>query len=80
MLQFLAARPGASWLSDEIIFRVEFRRDFLALGTVILIMLAIWAFQEWGLRGAAHALGRVGIAAFVGIAIGAVALIVLGLL
>lgn len=80
MLQALAARSGASLPVDAAAFRGEFRRDMIALGAVILIMLAIWAFQEWGLRGSAHALGRVGIAAFVGVAVGALALIILGLL
>jgi hypothetical protein len=55
MLRSLAVRAGASLPADAAAFRGEFKRDLIALGVVMLIMLAIWAVQHCGLSYAIRA-------------------------
>lgn len=58
----------------------EFRRMWLSVGIVGLIVLAAWAIQEWGARNSEVALGWFGILCMGAVGFGACTLIAVGLL
>ncbi len=71
---------GAQLLTSAAAFRGELQKMLLALGIVLLIMIALWAVEEWRLRKVGAAMGWAGITCLAVFGIGAAALITVGLL
>jgi hypothetical protein len=71
---------GAQLLTSVAAFRGELQKMLLALGVVLLIMIALWAVEEWRLRHIGAAMGWAGITCLAAFGIGAAALITVGLL
>lgn len=63
-------------LTSVAVFRGELGKMLLALGVVLLVMLAIWAIEEYRIR----AISGLGIAALCLAVFGAAVLIAIGLL
>lgn len=68
--------PASQLLTSVAVFRGELGRMLLALGVVLLVMLAIWAIEEFRIR----AMSGLGIAALTLAAFGAAVLVAIGLL
>lgn len=71
---------GAQILTSVAAFRGELQKMLLALGIVLLIMIALWAVEEWRLRKIGAAMGWAGITCLAVFGVGAAALITVGLL
>lgn len=68
--------PASQLLTSVAVFRGELGKMLLALGVVLLVMLAIWAIEEFRIRG----MSALGIAALCLAAFGAAVLVAIGLL
>jgi hypothetical protein len=71
---------GAQLLTAAAAFRGELHKMLLALGVVLLIMIALWAVEEWRMRKVGAAMGWVGISCLAIFGLSAAALITVGLL
>lgn len=71
---------GEQLLTNIAAFRGELQKMLLALGIVLLIMIALWAVEEWRLRKVGAAIGWAGVVCLAAFGIGAAALITVGLL
>jgi hypothetical protein len=60
--------------------RGAMQRELIAAGVVMLIVFAMWAIQEWGIRKSVDALGWFGVTCLGLVGFGACALLALGLL
>ncbi|MCK1543273.1 hypothetical protein IVB12_15260 [Bradyrhizobium sp. 179] len=71
---------AAQFLTSVAAFRGELQKMLLALGIVLLILISIWAIEEWRMRKVGQAMGWVGISCLAVFGLGAAALITVGLL
>jgi hypothetical protein len=71
---------GAQLLTTAAAFRGELYKMLIALGIVLLILIAIWAIEEWRMRKVGAAMGWVGLVCLGIFGICAAALITVGLL
>ncbi|MGY3359729.1 hypothetical protein ACVWZK_006392 [Bradyrhizobium sp. GM0.4] len=71
---------GAQLLVTAAAFRGELQKMLLALGIVLLILIATWAVEEWRMRKFGAAMGWVGLSCLGAFGFSAVALITVGLL
>jgi|GEM_PF-4758496 len=68
-------------LMDAAAFRGVFRREFLSVGVLFLILFLVWAFEEWRVRKSASlALGWFGVSCLALVALSAFALLAIGLI
>lgn len=71
---------GAQLLTTLAAFRGEFQKMLLALGIVLLILISVWAVEEWRMRKLGGVMGWAGLLCLGVFGLGAVALITVGLL
>jgi hypothetical protein len=55
-----AAQFSASWPLDAAALHGEFKRDLIAAGICALVMMAVWAIQEWDPQRSSTPLGWFG--------------------
>lgn len=66
------------FVAGDAVFRGELRRIMLALGVVLVVMVAAWAIEEWRQRGSPAPIDGFGIGCLAITGLLAVALIFLG--